>query len=188
MPWIGLDGSLRAAGFTTSLAPITSATSARRKFAVDLVHVAQLVVGHVGLGQQHVHVARHAAGDRMDGELHFAAAAFDQLGQLAHLVLGLGHGHAVAGNHDHVAGIGQLHGRVFDRNAADRFALHRLAGRRGRGRPPPKAPNSTLANERFMAWLIRIDRIKPLAPSSAPAMISTLFCKAKPVADEARPA
>ena len=52
----------------------------------------------------------------------------------------------------------------------------------------PNAPNSTLPNERFMALLIRIDSRNPEAPSSAPAMMSTLLPMAKPVADEARPA
>ena len=37
---------------------------------VDLVEVEELVVGDVRLGEQHVHVPRHAAGDRMDGVLH----------------------------------------------------------------------------------------------------------------------
>ena len=52
----------------------------------------------------------------------------------------------------------------------------------------PNAPNSTLVNERFIALLISIDSMKPDAPSSAPAMISTLLPSAKPVADAARPA
>ena len=115
----------------------------------------------------------------MDGEFHFAAALFDQLGQLAHLVLGLGHRHAVAGNHDHVAGIGQLHGGVLDRDAADRLAGQRRRQPAAAAALPPNAPNSTLANERFMALLIRIDSRKPLAPSSAPAMISTLLLQRK---------
>ena len=37
------------------------------------------VVGDLGFGEQHVHVARHAAGDRMDRELHVDAA----LGELS---------------------------------------------------------------------------------------------------------
>jgi hypothetical protein len=39
-----------------------------------------------------------------------------------------------------------------------------------------------------MARLIRIESRKPEAPSSAPAMISTLLSIAKPVAEAARPA
>ena len=42
--------------------------------------------------------------------------------------------------------------------------------------------------DRVMALHIRIDRIRPDAPSSAPAMIRILLSRAKPVADPARPA
>src|SRR5262249_36849594 len=54
--------------------------------------------------------------------------------------------------------------------------------------PVPNAPNSTLANERFMALLIITLSRKPDVPSSAPAMISTLLSSAKPVAAAASPA
>src|SRR3989475_12279198 len=39
--------------------------------------------------------------------------------------------------------------------------------------PPPNAPNSTFANERFIALLMRTECRNPDAPSSAPAMMST---------------
>ena len=52
----------------------------------------------------------------------------------------------------------------------------------------PKAPNSTLVNERFIALHMMIDRIRPDDPSSAPAMISSLFSSTKPIATAARPA
>ena len=52
----------------------------------------------------------------------------------------------------------------------------------------PNAPKMTLLNERFIALLITIDRMNPDAPSSAPAMISTLLPIANPVAAEASPA
>ena len=51
-----------------------------RHLGIDVVHLDQLVVGDVGLGEQHVHVAGHAAGDRMDRELHVDAA----LGELSY--------------------------------------------------------------------------------------------------------
>jgi hypothetical protein len=38
----------------------------RCEIAVDLLQFKDLVIGNVGLGEQHVHVARHAPGDRMD--------------------------------------------------------------------------------------------------------------------------
>jgi hypothetical protein len=42
--------------------------------AVDAIHLPQLLVRHVRLGEQHVHVAGHAAGDRVDRVAHVAAA------------------------------------------------------------------------------------------------------------------
>ena len=48
---------------------------ALRERGVDLVHFLELVVRHVGLGQQHVHVPRHAAGDGVNGVLDRACRA-----------------------------------------------------------------------------------------------------------------
>jgi hypothetical protein len=44
-----------------------------REVLVDLVHLQHDVVGHLGLGQQHVHVPRQTARDRVDGEAHLLA-------------------------------------------------------------------------------------------------------------------
>src|ERR1035438_1960327 len=44
-----------------------------RKVAVDLVHFDEAVVGDVGFGEQDIHVAGHASGDRMDGEANVDA-------------------------------------------------------------------------------------------------------------------
>src|SRR4030081_1341719 len=52
---------------------------------------------------------------------------------------------------------------------------------------PPNAPNSTLANERFIALDISTDSRNPDAPSSAPQMIRMLLPNAKPVAEAASP-
>ena len=52
----------------------------------------------------------------------------------------------------------------------------------------PNAPKSTFVIERFIALHITIDRMNPEPPSRVPAMISTLFEIANPVAAEARPA
>ena len=87
-----------------------------RKLPVDLVHVVEPVVRYVRLGQQHVHVARHAPRDRMDGVLHLTAALLDQLGQLAHRVLRLRHRHAVARDDDHALRVRELHGGVLRRD------------------------------------------------------------------------
>ena len=67
---------------------------------VDVVEVEQLVVGHVRLGEQHVHVTGHAAGDRVDRVVHRRAALLERLREVAHRVLRLRDGHAVARHHD----------------------------------------------------------------------------------------
>src|ERR1041385_4453253 len=51
----------------------------------------------------------------------------------------------------------------------------------------PNAPKSTFENERFIALLIRIDRMKPDAPSSDPEMMRMTLPSANPVAHDARP-
>ena len=52
----------------------------------------------------------------------------------------------------------------------------------------PKAPKSTLRNERFIARHMMIERIRPEAPSSAPATISSLLLSTRPSAAAERPA
>ena len=52
----------------------------------------------------------------------------------------------------------------------------------------PNAPKMMLPNERFIAFDIMSERMNPPAPSSAPAMISTLLPIANPVAAAASPA
>src|SRR6516164_599428 len=48
----------------------------RGKVAVDLVEFEDLVIWNVGLGEQHVHMARHAASDRMDSIAHLDPVLF----------------------------------------------------------------------------------------------------------------
>ena len=52
----------------------------------------------------------------------------------------------------------------------------------------PKAPNRTLVNDRFIAFDMFTDRMKPDAPSSAPATISSLLSSTKPIAAAESPA
>ena len=182
---MGLDLSWRAGGVGHVVGADHQGHVALRELGVDVVHLDQLVIGDVGLGQQHVHVARHAAGHRVDGELHVDAAARQHVVQLADLVLRLRHRHAVA-RHDDDAG---------RRPPGWRRPLPGWRCARGaapRGRPwsgsCPNAPNSTLVNERFMALHMMIERIRPLEPSSAPATISSLLSSTKPMAHADRPA
>ena len=91
---------------------MTSATSDLRHLRVDVVHLDEPVVGDVRLGQQHVHVARHAAGDRMDRELHVDAALGELVVEIAHAMLRLRDRHAVAGDDDDAVGVGEQFGGV----------------------------------------------------------------------------
>jgi hypothetical protein len=65
--------------------------------AIDLVELEDLLIGHVRFGQQHVHMARHAPGDRMDRIADPDPVPLQQVGHLFERVLRLRHGHAVAG-------------------------------------------------------------------------------------------
>ena len=51
----------------------------------------------------------------------------------------------------------------------------------------PKAPNSTLVNDRFIALHMITDRMKPEEPSKAPATTSTLLLSTKPSRAAERP-
>jgi hypothetical protein len=70
IPAIGLDGSSCALGFTMSLAPITIATSVSGKSSLISSISRTMSYGHLRLGEQHVHVPRHASRDRVDAEAH----------------------------------------------------------------------------------------------------------------------
>ena len=75
---------------------MTRATSAPVELGVDLLHLLELGIGHVRLGEEDVHVPGHPAGDGMDGVLDVDALGLEELGQLADRVLGLGDGEPVA--------------------------------------------------------------------------------------------
>ena len=74
---------------------------------VDLLHLEQFLVRHIGLSQQHVHVARHTTCHGMDGEAHAGTTVFEGLSQLLHLMLGLCQSHTVARYDDDVLGLCQ---------------------------------------------------------------------------------
>lgn len=95
------------------------------------------VVWHAGLSQEHVHVTRHPAGNRVYGELHVDAGSLQEFDELVQLLLGLSGGEAIARSDDDTAGVAHRDG----------------------GRPviepccssatSPKLLNSTLLTERF---------------------------------------
>ena len=141
-----------------------------------------MVVGHVGLGQQHVHVAGHAARHRVDRVVHAHAALLELVGQLAHRVLRLGHRHAVPGRHHDLRGVGEL-----DRHVGRVGGAHRLLPRRRRPcrRPrsrrrsrPRRCSRSSGSSPRPSASV----RIEPEAPTSMPPTISATLSSAMPAA------
>ena len=91
--------------------------------AVDVFHLEDLVVGHFGLGEQHVHVAGHAAGHGMDRVAHVHALGDQLLRHLFHRVLRARDGQAVARNDDHALGVAEQERDVFRRARLDRLLL-----------------------------------------------------------------
>ena len=81
--------SLRAAGFDDVVGADHERDVGLRELGVDLVHLLELVVRDVRLGEQDVHVAGHAAGDRVDRVGDVDALLLEQLGELADVVLRL---------------------------------------------------------------------------------------------------
>ena len=79
---MGELGTLRAAGLVTSFAPMTSATSVVGNSGLISSMSYKLVVRNVCLGQQYVHVAGHASGDRMNRVVDVDAALFELIGEL----------------------------------------------------------------------------------------------------------
>ena len=173
--------TVRAAGLVTSLAPITSDDVGARELAVDVVHLLELVVGDVGLGEQDVHVAGHAArrpGGSRRGPRRRASRARSR------------------GRRPR-AGPARRPCRSRGRR---RPGARRRAGSRRRRRsssapsrrrrgatsaPPPPVPTpakKTLAIERFIASAICLVRIEPDAPTSMPATISAVLSSAMPAA------
>mmetsp|Transcript_39632 Transcript_39632/g.100677 ORF Transcript_39632/g.100677 Transcript_39632/m.100677 type:complete len:336 (+) Transcript_39632:127-1134(+) len=72
---------------------------------IDLIHLKDPLVWHSCLGQEHVHLTGHAAGDGVDPELQIDIVASEQAGNLAHGSLCTRHGHAVARDHQYLSGI-----------------------------------------------------------------------------------
>ncbi|MNS82506.1 hypothetical protein D3C72_1162530 [compost metagenome] len=93
------------------------------ELGVDVLQLEHLIVRHIGLGQQDVHVARHPARDGVDGVLHLDALFLQLVGHFAQRVLGLGHGHAVAGDDDDLGGVLHDEGGVLGRALLDGAGL-----------------------------------------------------------------
>jgi hypothetical protein len=92
-------------------------------------------------------MARHAAGDRVDGVFDLDAFRLELVGHLAQRVLRLRHRHAVARHDDDLAGVLHDEGGVLRR--AD-LTGRSPAAAAGPATSPPKPPRITEMNERFM--------------------------------------
>mmetsp|Transcript_49740 Transcript_49740/g.67781 ORF Transcript_49740/g.67781 Transcript_49740/m.67781 type:complete len:547 (-) Transcript_49740:1504-3144(-) len=79
---------------------------------VDLVHLEDPLVRHAGLGKEHVHLAWHAAGHRVDAELDGDAGLAARGGDLADAALRARDGHAVSWDNQHLLGAGHELRRV----------------------------------------------------------------------------
>jgi hypothetical protein len=77
------------------------------KLVIDLFQFVQLLVGHIGLAEEDVHMAGHAASHRVNGVLDLGAPILQGIGQSLDQVLSLSQGHAVAGDDDDFLGLGQ---------------------------------------------------------------------------------
>ena len=151
-----------------------------REIAVDRVHLLELRIGDVRLGEQHVHMPGHASGNRMDRVLDCDAALLELVCELLDLVLRARDSHAVPGDEDDQLRECEQWREVLDGRRMDGAAL-------GAGRTPggldvdPKPLKSTLKSERFIALLIASVRIVPDAPTSAPLTMSTSLLSTNPV-------
>jgi hypothetical protein len=57
------------------------------ELVVDVVELENQIVGHARLGQQNIHLSRHAAGDGMDREFDVDARGLQQLDELIEFLL-----------------------------------------------------------------------------------------------------
>ena len=74
----------------------------RLEVVIDPLHLEEVIVGHIRLGEEDVHMARHTTGDGMDGKAYVCAIAGQRIGEVLHLVLRLCERHTIAGDDDHL--------------------------------------------------------------------------------------
>ena len=102
----------------------------RANSRVDALHLVELRIRNVGLGQQDVHVPRHAAGHGVDGVADVDAPGLEQIRELARDVLRLGDCKAVARDEHDAAGVGQQHRGIGGSERAHAAAARARAGSR----------------------------------------------------------
>ena len=102
------------------------------EFAIDVFHLEHLVIRHLGLGQQHVHVAGHATCNGVDRVFDLDAFLGQLGGEFFHRMLRAGDCEAVAGHDDNRFGIAQDKGRIVGAATFDRALHGGTCNRRGR--------------------------------------------------------
>mmetsp|Transcript_14374 Transcript_14374/g.18517 ORF Transcript_14374/g.18517 Transcript_14374/m.18517 type:complete len:253 (-) Transcript_14374:832-1590(-) len=100
------------------------------EIGVDVFQLKHFVVGHLGFGEQNVHVAWHPSGNRVDRVGNFNAFFLKLVAHLFQSVLGLRHRHAVARNDDHFRSVLHDEGRVFSRSTLERTLFLAARSRR----------------------------------------------------------
>src|SRR3979409_1806702 len=93
MAWMGqLAGGGAGGGIGDIVGADDESDVGLRHVAVDVVHFEQPVIGDVGFGEQHVHVAGHASGDGMNAEADVDTSFGERVCYAAPLGLGVGVG------------------------------------------------------------------------------------------------
>src|SRR5699024_703652 len=91
------------------------------KFRIDLFHIKKLIVWHVCFGQQHIHMAGHAARDRMDAVLYFHPSLPHLINYFLKYMMRLSNGQLIAGGNHDLISISTLYGYSLSRRFATRF-------------------------------------------------------------------
>jgi len=86
---------------------------------VDLVHLLDDIIRHIGLSEQHIHLSRHAAGDGVDAELDSLAHALALAEHIRHGHLGTTGSHTITRDDENLVGVSQKLGDGF----RSRFAM-----------------------------------------------------------------
>ena len=101
-----------------------------RKVVVEFVHFKDDIVGHLGLGEQDVHVPGHAARHGMDAEANVDTLFAQQARDLVDRVLRLRHRHAITRDDDHILGLAQQLASLRGADRNDLTGRLRSTGRR----------------------------------------------------------
>ena len=130
-------------------------------------------------------MAGHASGDGVDAEGDVDAALGEGVVELADFVLGLGDGHAVAGDDDDFAGGGENAGGFFGRGASNGRGFF---GAAGDGLDLAEAAEEHVGEGAVHRFRHDDREDEAGGAVEAPAMMRSLLLRTKPIAAAERPA